>query len=249
MPLLKLNGKLAEALGKKQEVKAGEHSLLEMTETLAGIGDEGWGKYAFYHEILEGKFSDEEKRAYIAAANSCGREEARFLRMKYPEETAEEIAVLLGLKVLKRDTPAGGGHVIFAQYEEPDKITVYTDASERGSEILKSGQVSDRIRSCPVKEVLTAHELFHAIEYRKQSEIYTQTERVELWKKPFSNRSRIRCLSEIAAMAFAGELLHLEYSPFLMDVLLIYAYNPGAAAALFEEICSAADIPVSQKAQ
>ena len=59
MPLLKLNEKLAGVLGKKQEVKVPEHSVSEMAEVLAGIDDTGWGMYAFRHEILEGKFTDE----------------------------------------------------------------------------------------------------------------------------------------------------------------------------------------------
>lgn len=41
-----------------------------------------------------------------------------------------------------------------------------------------------------VEDVLLAHELFHVTEYRKKDSIFTQTEKVELWRKPFSNRSR-----------------------------------------------------------
>lgn len=243
MPLLKLNEKLAGALGKEQEVKVPEHSIWEMTEDLARIDDEGWGMYAFRHEILEGKFTDAQKKAYIAAANSCGREEAQKLRLNYPEETPAAIARELGFEIRMKHVPTGGGHVIFAEYEEPDRITVYTDAADRGDEVLNSNQISQRIGFLPVAETLIAHELFHGIEYRNKDRIYTQTERIELWKKPFSNRSRIRCLSEIAAMAFAGELLQTQVSPFLLDVLLVFSYNREAASALYEEICDAAGIP------
>ena len=246
MPLLKLNEKLAGILGKKQEVKVHEHSIKEMAEVLAGIDDEGWGMYAFRHEILEGKFTDEQKKAYIAAANSCGKEEARKLRLKYPKETAEAIARELGFTIVMKSVPTGGGHVIFAEYEEPYRITVYTDAADRGNEVLKSDRISESIGNLSVTETLIAHELFHGIEYRNRDEIYTQTERIELWKKPFSNRSRIRCLSEIAAMAFAREMLQTQVSPFILDVLLVFSYNSEAASALYEEICDAAGIPIGQ---
>lgn len=246
MPLLKLNEKLAGVLGKKQEVKVPEHSIREMTEVLSGIGDEGWGMYAFRHEILEGKFSDGQKKAYIDAASACGREEARKLRLKYPKETAETIARELGFKLRMKSVPTGGGHVIFAEYEEPDRIAVYTDAADRGEEIIKNEQVQAKIGTLSVTDTLIAHELFHGIEFRARDEIYTQTERIELWKKPFSNRSRIRCLSEIAAMAFAGELLQTQVSPFILDVLLVFSYNSEAASALYEEICDAAGIPIGQ---
>lgn len=67
-------------------------------------------------------------------------------------------------------------------------------------------------------------------------EIYTRTERVELWRKPFSNKSTISCLSEIAAMAFAGKLLDLKVSPYMLDVLLVYSYDKNAAWGLYDEI-------------
>ena len=84
--------------------------------------------------------------------------------------------------------------------------------------------------------VLLAHELFHAVEEQHADEIYTRTEKVELWRKPFSNRSSIACLSEMAAMAFARELLGLDCSPYMLDVLLVYAYDKEAAWGLYEEI-------------
>ena len=83
---------------------------------------------------------------------------------------------------------------------------------------------------------LLAHELFHAVEERHVKEIYTRTERVELWRKPFSNKSTISCLSEIAAMAFAGKLLDLKVSPYMLDVLLVYSYDKNAAWGLYDEI-------------
>lgn len=67
--------------------------------------------------------------------------------------------------------------------------------------------------------------------------IFTRTEKVELWRKPFSNRSAIACLSEIAAMAFAAELMELEASPYMLDVLLVYSYDRNAAWGLYDEIC------------
>ena len=60
---------------------------------------------------------------------------------------------------------------------------------------------------------------------------------MELWRKPFSNKSSIACLSEIAAMAFAAQLLGLTVSPYMLDVLLVRAYDRNMAAGLFEEIC------------
>ena len=94
----------------------------------------------------------------------------------------------------------------------------------------------DLLRRENLTNTLLAHELFHAVEERHVKEIYTRTERVELWRKPFSNKSTISCLSEIAAMAFAGKLLDLKVSPYMLDVLLVYSYDKNAAWGLYDEI-------------
>ncbi|XCP86629.1 hypothetical protein ABXS75_07495 [Roseburia hominis] len=43
-------------------------------------------------------------------------------------------------------------------------------------------------------------------------------------------------------MAFAKELLGMSFSPYVLDVLLMYGYHAEAAQALYEEILEAAGI-------
>ena len=37
-------------------------------------------------------------------------------------------------------------------------------------------------------------------------------------------------------MGFAKELMKLPYSPYLMDVFLVYGYSPQEASGLYEEM-------------
>ncbi len=37
-------------------------------------------------------------------------------------------------------------------------------------------------------------------------------------------------------MAFAGKLLDLKVSPYMLDVLLVYSYDKNAAWGLYDEI-------------
>ena len=177
----------------------------EMIEKLGALTEEDWGKYAFSREPLEGRFS--------------------------PGELAEK----LGMKVKTPKVPVGGGLVLFAQFVEPDEITIFTDCVDKASK-LEEECGCDLLRRENLTNTLLAHELFHAVEERHVKEIYTRTERVELWRKPFSNKSMISCLSEIAAMAFAGKLLDLKVSPYMLDVLLVYSYDKNAAWGLYDEI-------------
>ena len=218
---------------KKREVP--ERDLAEMAEKLSGITEEQWGRYAFSRDPLDGKFSREQKISYTKAAGGCGREWARRTAAEYGTRSPRELAGKMGLKVKRPDTPTGGGQVIFAQFVRPDEITVYMDCIRRAS-ALAAESGCRLLEEETLFDVLLAHELFHAVEERHDREIYTRTEKVELWKKPFSNRSSIACLSEMAAMAFAGELLGLPCSPYMLDVLLVCAYDREAAYELYEEI-------------
>ena len=149
-----------------------------------------------------------------------------------------DLAGAMGLKISTPRIPNGGGHVIFAQYQEPDAITIFMDSADKARALIEEESLSLLLGDRAAEDVLLAHELFHVVEYRKRDSIYTQTEKVELWRKPFSNRSRLICLGEIAGMEFARRLTGLSYTPYVLDVLMMYGYDKGAATALYEEIAA-----------
>lgn len=218
-----------------------------MIGRLLELDDTGFGMYAWSREPLERKVADDQKLRYIDQAIRCGRDEAQLLKSKYQTDNPFEIARQLGLNISTPDTPIGGGHVIFAQYVEPDEVTIFMDAVTKGQQLIERNRLSDQLEQIEISNLLLAHEIFHAIEYQKEATIFTRTEKIELWKKPFSNRSGLICLGEIAGMAFAKELLGISYSPYLFDVLLMYGYHPQAATALYEEIIEIADTAVLNK--
>lgn len=217
-----------------------QYTIREMTRRLMELGDEEWGRYAFRHEPLERKLSEEQKKIYTKQAMECGREEAALLKEESKGRTVEETARVKGITVETPDIPNGGGHVIFAQYEESGKITVFMDCIKKAKTLIAEEQMEDLFAGTDLFSVLLAHELFHVIEHEKRKTIFTQTEKIELWRRPFSNKSRLIALSEMAAMAFAGEMLNLSFSPYVLDVVLMYCYNQEASQALYEEIMEAA---------
>lgn len=216
------------------------YPLERMLSELIKLTEEDWGMYAFSRDPLEGKFNPEQKRAYVKRAQDCGVEEARKLKSKYSFDSVKQLAKLLEFTVNAKDVPNGGGHVIFAQFVEPDQITIFTDTIKKAEPIFKDSTFVRILGDVDIFDILLTHEIFHGIEYANKDLIYTQTEKVELWRKPFSNRSPIICLGEIAGMAFAKELLGLEFSPFLFDVFFMYGYNKEAATCLYEDILETA---------
>ncbi len=203
----------------------------EMAAYLRRLDDRQWGRYAFSREPLEGKFTPQQKDAYTAAANACGAQWADKLAAEYGTRDPLTLCGKLGLKLKTPATPAGGGQVLFAQFVQPDEITIFTDCLDKAETL--GGLLPARAK---LQSIILAHELFHAVE-EANPEIYTRTEKIELWRKPFSNKSCIVCLSEIAAMAFAKQLLGLDFNPYALDVLLVYPYDAQAACGLYAEIC------------
>lgn len=224
------------------EMPEGIPELPKMLVNLAGLSDEVYGKYAFSREILRGKIDNTARSELTLQANECGREYAgRVLAtlglVKGEPKIADKLAAALGMKVLNPRVPTGTDHVTFAQFEAPDKISVFQDGLDKAAELLKNDEVRHVLGDIEIREILLAHELFHCVEEAFHKEIFTRTYKIELWAPwPLHNRSTVRCLGEIAGMAFARELLGLSYSPFVLDVFLVYGYHPVSAGCLYQEI-------------
>ena len=110
-------------------------------------------------------------------ANACGREWAKRISEKYGTEDPKILAGKMGMKVKMPKVPTGGGVVLFAQYVQPDEITIFTDCVDKAAALEKQC-------GCPLLkkerllEILLAHELFHAVEEQYAGEIFTRTEKI-----------------------------------------------------------------------
>lgn len=212
-------------------------SMKEKLNNLVKISDEAWGLYAFRREPLEGKFTNDKKIELIKKANKCGQEYANKIKQKYGEISIYDLAIKLGLEVESPDKPVGGGHIIFAQFVEPNKVTIFKDSIDKAESLVLKENLMPIFSNAKVYDILLAHEIFHFIEENNKDEIFTHTEKIRLWKfGPIKNDSNIVCLSEIAGMAFAKELLNIPYSPYILDVFLVSLYNEEVSYGLYNEI-------------
>ena len=222
-------------LGKKKEILIEEEyinarPLRDMVKELLKLNENDWALYAFSREPLEGKINLEDKLQFAYLARVCGANEANYMG----KHNITKYAKNMGFTIITPDLPNGGANVTFAQYEENGVISIFMDTVNKAEPVLN--ELRDLLGDINIYNVLLLHEMFHGIEQKKADTIYTQTKKIELWRKPFSNLSKISCLSEIAAMSFAKAVLNLNYSPYIFDVILMYLYNKEAATMLFEEI-------------
>lgn len=209
-----------------------------MLMDLIQLDDVSWGKYAFSREPLNGKFNDDQRRELTLKSQACGVEYARKYVSQYGGLDLESIAIKMGIKVHYPEIPQNADRVLFAEYKEPNNVYIYTDAVKKAYDTMNEYQSRDILgNDLNITNILLAHELFHYVEKQNAQTIFTRTEKVELWApKPLHNRSCIDILGEIAAMAFAKELTGISYSPYVMDVFLVYGYSPEEASGLYEEI-------------
>lgn len=208
----------------------------EMIKELRKIDDINWGLYAFRRDPLDKKISDEDKVSIINESIDCGCMEARMLREKYGEMDCSSYAEKLNIDILEVEAHDDGSYILFAKFNDPNKVSVYMESVRKAEALVQSNDLKNLICGVNIKDVLIAHEMFHFIESQK-NDIYTRNKKIQLWKLgPIKYKSGLVVLGEIAAMAFAKELLQLDYSPHLFDVLLLYAHNESQAKEIYNEI-------------
>lgn len=196
-----------------------------------------WGEYALRRDPQYKKLQ-QKAGYYIEKAEACGRQLAREIRQQHSAPGMRDIAGQMGLQVEDMPPFAMQGYYQFAEFEEPGTIRLSEHLLALAQEMVEEKELF--FLHQPLEDHLLAHELFHFLEMENE-DLFTRTQQVEVFRLgPLRRTSGIRSLGEIAAMAFAEEILGLDYSPFLMDILLLYPKEPQAAKKLYDEVAAIA---------
>ncbi|HEY8891911.1 MAG TPA: hypothetical protein VIM70_16855 [Clostridium sp.] len=210
--------------------------IKELIRELLAVDDNIWGLYTFRRDPICNKLTDSEKIEMIKKANECGRQEAIGLIYKYGIMTCHQYAKQLGLTISEIDEKNADDYILFAKFNSPNNIFININNVKKVNELVSAENMNILIDEVDIEEVLIAHEMFHFIEGQNK-EMYTSNAKIMLWKLgPIKYTSRLIALGEIAAMAFAKELLNLSYNPNLFDVLLLYPHDEKKAKMLYDEI-------------
>lgn len=214
-------------------------SLVEIIQNLLQVEDEAWGLYAFSRDILKDRIPADNRSEMIIKAMSCGREYAQRLLREYGTSDVNTIVERLKLKIVYQDAMMTGKRILFASYTPPGEIGIMTEPVGKAvQQILKDeSSLFEYFQKERIMNTILGHEIFHYIEDQFEQEIYTRTEKILLWKLlGFKNYSTVRALGEIAAMAFTKELNGLQYSPFILDILLYYSYDSTSAEKIYHDV-------------
>ena len=241
---------IADGLFGKQRIKRYEKPHYQVREldymlaNLVKIPALEWRNYAFSREPLNGKFNDEQRLNWAARSIECGELYAQRLITDYGTNDAKFLASKLSLEVSYPQYPEKTDRVLFADFAVPNKINIFMDAVYRAERLLQKRSVKRILtEKFSIVNFILSHDIFHFLEDKYRHEIFTMTERVRLWELgPLHNDSGIYALGEIAAMSFARVLNDLAYSPYVMDMFLVYDYSAEDASGLYEEMMQLAGL-------
>lgn len=209
--------------------------MKEKIEYLMKLSDKEFGYYIFSHDPIQNKVDEKLKEEIIEKSLECGREVAEGLKIKYGFKNIVEYLKVLDLELCTKDTNSGLEYIYFGTYQKPNKITIYTDNIKLGTDLIEEWDLV-RLKNVELEDIVIAHEIFHHFQEHDKS-LYINTNRITLWSiGKFKYRSRLVAQYEIAGMAFAKELLELDFSPNVLDVLLLYPHDKDLAIEIYENI-------------
>lgn len=213
--------------------------LADILTTLKAVPDEVWDTYALRNEPLKYKLAAADQADFLQLAHRTGIRLAHRVWGQYPDQSLSDIYRALGIQLHELSDEDGGHYTMFACYTEPDKVELYTETIRLAEESLREENCTAVLAGIQIRDILLAHELFHYYECTLSAEeLPTKQKLLTLWHiGRFQYKSSIISLNEIAAMAFAKEYLSMPYSPYILDVLLLYHSNRRMAMELYEYIC------------
>jgi hypothetical protein len=217
-------------------------SLGEMFVSLRDVNDKAWGRYAFSNDLLRERVPLPRQDEMTVKAMACGEEWAQRMIRKTGAINPDSMLEALGLTLTLNDADmTNSKRPLYAQFIPDRCIEIMTQPIAMYSSIYEkeAGSMKPPLLIPPgeLRPLLMAHEMFHYVEEGNKKEIYSRTETIRLWKLLFLKlNSTVRAVSEIAAMSFAKTLTCVDYSPFILDPLMLYGYNKEGAEKVFRRI-------------
>lgn len=212
------------------------YTLAEIADMLCKLPDDAFDEYVFAREPLGHRIDAKLRKEIAQKARESGKKTAKELKLKYKDKTIEQIAKTLGAIIYKKEMPQDASRVMYAQFVQPNEITIFTHCIKTASKYVSTGEFTYCLSPEYLENILLAHELYHMIE-ETDKQLFPNVYRLRLWSiGRFHNDSPVACLSEISAMAFAKELLELDFCTYALDAMMLYGYDSVGACLVCDEI-------------
>ena len=204
---------------------AGEDFALSLAR-LRRLPDEDYWRECFRRFRQTRGWSEEKMERLGRLASACGEEQAAC----FAGESVEELYAARGLTLRELEPPPPGAMELFALYEAPGTVSLRSDLLREADEYLRSAGLDSLLGGRSCREVILAHEFYHDLECSEGRAVFTAAYRER--SGLLGLQEQVPALGEIGAMSFARRLLSLDWNPFLLDCVILYPRNPGAAEAI-----------------
>ncbi len=207
--------------------------LRDYVEKLLSLDASSIREIAFLNEPLAHFLNTEEKQSLLEKSEACGRAMAENLKQKHGSCAIEKLVELCGGRIHEIYKEPDSEYTLFAYFERPADITINTANVTRTEELISEYELEALTGKISVRDMLLCHELYHLLESRTDKGSFVKQKHVCAYQLGrFKLMRRLSCLEEIAAMAFTCALLDLNFSPYIFNVIMLYAYHPEKAARL-----------------
>lgn len=199
---------------------------------LAAAPDEIFWQESFLRSAYTRNKPRQEVCGLGGRADKCGRLYGRQVPLN--GRTVEELCVENGMEIQGFSMPTSPDMEIFALFEPPATIYIRADLFADCDRYISDSGLSEVLGAFCCKDVVLAHEFFHFLEDRDCRTIFTRT-----YREPaglLRRKTALPPLSEIAAMSFAREMLHLPWSPFILDIVMMSMYDMDSALTILRRL-------------
>ncbi len=190
------------------------------------------------------RLSPEEAREVVQMALELGAEQAETVAAENGARDPFTLCEQLGVRVETSEDACRYGNLLqYAEYRSrPPQVRLYRKAMDGADRLLTESGVAEVLGMTEVSGAFLAHELFHHLDNLPEHQPVKQVRRVTTMRiGPWTLRSGLVTLAEVAAGSFAQALLRLPFHLKLVDLLAIYAESPARAAEWVRVLVEADD--------
>lgn len=198
---------------------------------ISTYSEEALSQYLLNQDPLIQKIALDRQVPLIKQALAAGRALAKRANI-----TADINEVMQTLQVETLPIPPKNqSYYQLAEFQLPHTIRICRGMLEETEEMIRQhDSLTFLTKQVSLYDIILTHELYHFYEQRDQ--LWTSQKQLQYRVAFLQKNVRVHALSEIAAMGFVKELYKIDYSPIILNSLIISVFNQELGCEILNEL-------------